>query len=73
MSDITLSHAELVKLTGYKNATMQLEQLRKDGFYRARMGRHGVVLERGHYDAVVAGQTSAPIKKSINLPTLKLA
>lgn len=70
---LVLSHDELVQLTGYKLATAQVNELRRQGFYRARMGRHGVVLERGHYDAVVAGQTAEPIKKAINLPTLRLA
>ena len=70
---IILSPDEIEALTGYKLPTMQLERLRKDGFYRARMGRNGVVLERGHYDAVVAGQTAEPTKKAINLPTLRLA
>jgi hypothetical protein len=73
MSSIKLSEEELFDLTGYKVATMQLERLRKDGFYRARMGRHGVVLERGHYDAIVAGRDAAPAKRTINLPSLKLA
>jgi hypothetical protein len=73
MSDIVLTPAEIFAITQYKAPTMQLNELRRQGFYRARMGRHGVVLERGHYDAVVAGQTAAPTKKTINLPALRLA
>lgn len=73
MSNIVLSAAEIQAITQYKVPTMQLNELRRQGFYRARMGRYGIVLERGHYDAVVAGQTSAPMKKTLNLPTLRLA
>ena len=57
---IVLSEEELVALTGYKLATMQLDRLRKDGFYRARMGRRGVILERSHYLAITGGQDVAP-------------
>ena len=70
---IVLSPGEIEALTQYKSPTMQLNELRRQGFYRARMGRRGVVLERGHYDAIVAGQDATPTKKSINLPSLKLA
>ncbi|MBT2300417.1 DUF4224 domain-containing protein [Variovorax paradoxus] len=70
---LILTEAELIELTGYKIATMQINELRRQGFYRARMGRRGVVLERGHYDAIVAGQDAAPVAKKINLPSLRLA
>lgn len=56
---IILTEEEIEALTGYRLATMQLERLRKDGFYRARMGRRGVILERSHYDAVTRGEDSA--------------
>lgn len=75
MTSIVLSVEEIEQLTGYKLATMQLERLRKDGFYRARIGRQGVVLERSHYEAVSRGQDSAPMKpsKTVNLSHLKAA
>ncbi|MDN8617806.1 hypothetical protein [Variovorax ginsengisoli] len=72
---IVLTTDEIEALTGYKLATMQLERLRRDGFYRARMGRHGVVLERTHYEAVTRGQdaeTPAP-RKVANLSHLRPA
>lgn len=72
---LILTQDEIVELTSYKLPTLQLERLRKDGFYRARMGRRGVILERGHYDAVIAGKdaVSAPPKKVANLSHLRPA
>lgn len=67
---IVLSQEEIAALTGYRLATFQLNELRKQGFYRARIGKQGVVLERGHYDAVVAGQDAARTKAQ---PTLRFA
>jgi hypothetical protein len=73
MSGIILSPEEIEAITQYKVPTMQLNELRRQGFYRARIGRRGVVLERGHYEAIVTGCDAAPTKKTINLPSLKLA
>lgn len=70
MSTITLTTEEIEALTQYKAPTAQLNELRRQGFYRARMGRRGVVLERGHYEAVVSGRDAAPLKKA---PALRLA
>jgi hypothetical protein len=72
---IVLSTEEIEALTGYKLATMQLERLRKDGFYRARIGRRGVILERSHYDAVTRGEDSASPapRKVANLSHLRPA
>lgn len=54
--DLLLSFDEIERLTGYRRASDQLCELRRQGFIRARRNRLGdVVLERGHYDAVVAG------------------
>ena len=55
MSSITLSHAELVEITGYHQPSKQLAELHRRGFHRAYIGRHGLVLERAHYEAVCAG------------------
>lgn len=56
MTDLLLSAAEIKALTGYRRPCDQLRELRAQGFVRARRNRLGdVVLERGHYDAVVAG------------------
>jgi hypothetical protein len=72
---IVLTTAEIEALTGYKLATMQLEVLRRRGFYRACIGRHGVVLTRAHFDAVESGkdaETVAP-RKVANLSHLRPA
>lgn len=55
-STITLTPAELEQLTGYKQATKQLNVLHSRGFHRAYISRNGLVLERAHYDAVCRGQ-----------------
>lgn len=73
---IVLTEDELQAITGYKLSTMQLTVLHRRGFYRAFMGRKGVVLERSHYESVTRGESTSPtgsVKKSINLSHLKLA
>lgn len=56
-TDLTLTPAELVTLTGYQRPGDQLRALHEHGFVRARLGRLGdVILERAHYDAVCRGQ-----------------
>ena len=61
MSALTLDQAELEQLTGYRQPSRQLAELHRQGFVRARRNRLGdVVLERGHYDAVVAGDRVQP-------------
>lgn len=72
---IILNQDEIVALTGFRVPTRQLERLRADGFYRARIGRAGVVLERSHYEAVTRGQdaVSAPPRKVANLSHLRPA
>lgn len=72
---IIFSKDELITLTGYKVPALQLEVLHRRGFYRACMGRHGVVLERAHYLAVTQGQdsVSAPPRKVANLSHLRPA
>lgn len=58
MSD-TLPAEVIEKLTGYsrKRPALQLAELHRLGFYRARLARvtREVVLERPHYDAVSRG------------------
>lgn len=57
---LTLSHAELVDVTGYHRAHEMLEELHRLGFVRARIDRLGrVVLERAHYLAVCTGAFTA--------------
>jgi hypothetical protein len=58
----TLPPDEIRRIAGgRKRARAQLEELKAQGFYRARLGIDGkVVLERPHYDAVCAGREVAP-------------
>jgi hypothetical protein len=62
---LTLSESEIVALTGYRIATRQLEVLRARGFYRAVIGRNGVVLTRAHFDAVESGKDAAPAPRKV--------
>lgn len=72
---IKLSAEELYELTDYKVPALQLEVLHRRGFYRACMGRRGVVLERSHYEAVTQGKdtVSPPPRKVANLSHLRPA
>ncbi len=72
---IVLSEAEIEALTGYERATVQLNTLHSRGFTRAWINRHGkVVLERGHYEAVIAGSERPAVSgKSANLTFLRRA
>ncbi|MFG6457887.1 DUF4224 domain-containing protein [Roseateles sp. BYS96W] len=55
-TDLMLSTDELREITGYIKPARQVEELRRQGFWRARRNAAGaVVLERRHYDAVCAG------------------
>lgn len=54
---LTLTKAELRDLTGYEQPSKQLSELHRRGFHRAYIGRHGLVLERAHYEAVCKGET----------------
>ena len=72
---LLLTPSELVELTSYRQAFAQLRELHRQGFHRARRNRLGdVVLERGHYDAVVAGhqapaeQRARPVLRSLMRP-----
>jgi hypothetical protein len=55
--DVLMSQIQVKRISGgYEQPRRQLEALREQGFWRARLGRdHRVVLERAHYDAVCAG------------------
>lgn len=58
---LILTPDEIRELTGYAQPAKQLAELHRQGFYRARRNVLGaVVLERGHYDVVVAGRDAAP-------------
>lgn len=53
---LCLTPEEIADLTaGLRQAHAQAERLKADGFWRARVQRGRVVLERAHYEAVCAG------------------
>jgi len=73
---LCLTHAELVQITGYKMASCQLAELKKQGFYRARRNALGaVVLERDHYTAVCAGHAPQEVtgQPTLRPPRLRVA
>lgn len=71
LGDLTLSDAELLRLTGYRRAADQLAELHRQGFHRARRSRTtgAVILERAHYDAICTG--SRPGKEPKLRPMLR--
>ena len=70
-TSITLSDAEITEITGYRQPSKQLAELHRRGFHRAYIGRHGLVLERAHYEAVCAGASERPKPKV--RPILRMA
>lgn len=56
-TDILLTPLEVKLIAGgYEQPSRQLDELRAQGFWRARLSRaHDVILERAHYEAVCAG------------------
>ncbi len=70
---IILSSDELAGVTGYRTPKRQLDELHRQGFYRARISAAGnVILERAHYDAVCAGDKPAK-EPAVRNPFLRLA
>lgn len=70
---IILTSDELAGVTGYRTPRRQLEELHRQGFYRARIAVTGnVILERAHYDAVCAGDKPAK-EPTVRNPFLRLA
>lgn len=58
--DIRLSLDEIVAITKYTQPNRQVEELREQGFWRARLDREGkALLERDHYVAVCRGAVQA--------------
>ncbi|CAN5767035.1 hypothetical protein BH09PSE5_BH09PSE5_08450 [soil metagenome] len=56
--DLLMSRDELEKITGgYTQPAKVLAELHEQGFFRARRSKvdGSVILERAHYDAIVAG------------------
>ena len=70
---IILTSEELAGVTGYRTPKRQLEELHRQGFYRARISATGnVILERAHYDAVCVGNKPAK-EPTVRNPFLRLA
>ena len=74
MITTTRSNAELEQVTGYKRPADQLEELQRQGFYRARRSptTGHIILERVHYDAVCAGARPAN-EPRVRVPQLRTA
>lgn len=51
----TLTPEEIDSITQSRQLRKQLEELREQGYWRARLGRKGIILETAHYEAVCAG------------------
>lgn len=62
MTDLILTDTEVEAIAGgLTQPQRQLEELRRAGFWRARLSRaHKVILERAHYEAVCAGAVQTP-------------
>ncbi|MDM0116870.1 hypothetical protein QTI66_32610 [Variovorax sp. J22R133] len=69
-----LEPAELRLLTGYRRASEQLDELRRQGFYRARRSptTGAIILERPHYEAVCAGG-NMPANDAYSRPQVRSA
>lgn len=75
-SDDTLSAEAIYRLTGYRQPALQLKELHRQGFWRARRAKvtGEVILERPHYDAVASGTGTAPgHRPQVRQPKLRLA
>jgi hypothetical protein len=70
----TLSAQEVAQVTGYKRPADQLEELHRQGFYRARRSptTGAIILEREHYTAVCAGSRTENTPK-LRTPQLRMA
>ncbi len=56
MHSVILTREEIEALSGYQWPSKQLAELKRQGFYRARIGpAGGVLVERAHYEAVCVG------------------
>lgn len=76
MSQATIDHEQIVRITGYRQPSKQLDALHRLGFWRARRcpvtGR--VILERPHYEAVCTGGDRKPSQDQPRLrPVLRPA
>jgi hypothetical protein len=73
MPDLILTPAELKALTGYRQPSTQLAELKRQGFWRARRSVTGrVIVERSHYEAVCRGEQGQPAPK-VRQPVVRMA
>ena len=74
MTAATLSAQEVAQITGYKRPADQLDELHRQGFYRARRSptTGSIILEREHYTAVCAGSRQENTPK-LRTPQLRMA
>lgn len=71
--DLLLTREEIIRLAGgYKQPARQMEELRRQGYYRARRAplTGEVILERAHYEAVCAGLEAQRDKLGPSAPEL---
>lgn len=73
LAGLVLTADELHQLTGYRQPTAQLAELKRQGFWRARRSvTGGVILERSHYEAVCRGEQGQPAPK-VRQPAVRMA
>jgi hypothetical protein len=72
-TDSVLTDEELIDITGYKLAPFQLQELRRQGFHRARRSptTRRVIVERQHYDAVCRGDTAQRDEPQLRMVSLR--
>lgn len=75
MTDILLTEIEIKAIAGdLTQPQRQIEELRAQGFWRARLSRsHRVILERSHYHAVCAGAAQGGSTIKAERPKLRPA
>ena len=73
MHELTLTPEQILEITGYQRQADQLNELHRQGFWRARRQpvSGDVLLERAHYDAVCAGQTAPGKRRGEPEPQLR--
>ncbi len=69
---LLMTDEELIELTGYEWPSKQLAELKKQGFFRARISERtgSVLLEREHYQAVCSAPLATAAPK-VRPPTLR--
>ncbi len=69
---IILTKDELADITGYRRPADQLEEMHRQGYWRARRSAPGsVICERAHYEAVCSGAQPAN-EPRVRKPQLRL-